>query len=501
MTTYSADAEFHPHLLYIPAGDHTAGELVDAIGWENYEIRGQIRQAAHTFAVLNTMNEYQVGVGETTWGGRRELRNPDGILDYDALIVAALQRSKTAREAILEMAKLAAEYGYGSSGESFSVSDPSEVWFMELIGRGPGVKGIIFVARRVPDGYISCHANMPRITTFPMDDPENCLYSEDVIDFAVEKGYYDPESGKPFSFCDAYYGKPGLTSLRVCAARVWSVYRRAAPSQNFSPNYHRGVEGAEDYPLFIKPDKKLTLQDVMALMRDHYEGTPFDMTRGVDAGPFNSPYRWRDLTWEVDEQIYCWERPISTQQTGFTQVTQARSWLPNHVGGIYWYGIDDAYFSCFIPLYVGITDVPKSFVVGDLQKFSWESAWWVFNFVANYSYPIYSRALPDVQKVQQELEGMFFELQPLIEKHALELAGSDPEALQSFLTSYCVNTGEAVTQRWRELGAYLLTKFNDGYVKDGMGRPRGIGYPEEWLRRVIGENPDQFKIPQQEEDH
>ena len=304
MVTYSADAPFMPKLLHVPGGTHQAGELIQVRGWEDDRLCGPVKQAANTYSVVGLMNEHQLSLGETTTGGRRELVDPKGMLDYDALMLLTLQRARTAREAIKIVDELAREYGYRSSGETFSIADPNEAWIMELIGKGPGQKGIVWVAARVPDGMITAHANLSRITTFPLDDPENWLYSPDVIAFAIEKGFYSTDSQKPFSYRDAYHPGIGPSQKRACAGRVWSIYRRSAASQKFSDAFFRGKEGAEDYPLFIKPDAPLGVSDVMALMRDHYEGTPYDMTKGLDAGPFGTPVPlprpalqggWRDL--------------------------------------------------------------------------------------------------------------------------------------------------------------------------------------------------------------
>jgi len=440
------------------------------------------------------MNEYQLSIGETTFDGREELRNPEGKLHYWTLMNLALERAKTAKDAIKVIADLVDEYGYASTGETISIADTDEAWVMEIIGTGAGGKGAVWVARRIPDGYICAHANMSRIGEFPLNDPDNCLYSKNVISFAISKGYYNPDSDKPFRFCKAYDPRsPG--KLRYCASRVWSIFRRSAPSQNFSSDFQRGVIDAEPYPLWIKPDNKLSMQNVMALMRDHYEGTPFDMTKGVDAGPFSSPNRWRPVTWEVDSMKYGWERPISTQQTGFSFVSQARSWLPDAVGGVIWYGMDDTYSTCYVPLYCGITQVPESFTVGNIREFSWNSAWWVFNFVANIANLKYSFMIRDIQKVQSELEENFFVLQPLIDKTAAALSESSPELMKKYLTDYSVTQGEQTVQRWKQLGEELLTKYNDGYVKDEKGRPRGVGYPEEWLRDVNKLRGDHFKLP------
>jgi dipeptidase len=493
MITYNCDGEFLPLLEYVPAQDHEAGSTIPIRGRDG-KVRGEVKEVLHTYAVVGLMNEYQLAIGETTFGGRNELRNPNGLLHYFFLMQLALQRAKTAREAIQVMAGLVDEYGYASTGETFSIADPNEAWIMEMIGPGPGGKGANWVALRVPDGYISAHANMSRIGEFPLNDPENCLYSANVISFAEQKGYYDKKSGKPFSFRFAY-DPPKPESLRGCAARVWSMLRRSAPSQNFSPDFQRGVEGAKPYPLWIKPDQKLSLSDVMNIMRDHYEGTDYDMTKGIDAGPFGCPVRCRDLTWKVDGAEYSWERPISTQQAGFSFISQSRAWLPNPIGGVYWYGVDDTYTTCYVPLYCCIQDLPKPFTVGDLQKFSWDSAWWVFNFVANYANLKYSYMVQDIQKVQAALEGQFISLQPAIEKIALELYKTDPKLLVQYLTNYSVSQGEQVVKRWIELGEYLLTKYNDGYVKDDRGRPRSVGYPSEWLKEVLKSKPEQFKLP------
>ena len=492
--TYSCDGEFHPILRRYHAADYKPGEMLDIVDWGG-KLRGQIKQVEHTYAVVGLMNEHQLAIGETTFDGRHELQNPEGLLHYWDLMRLTLQRARTAREAIKVMTDLVAEYGYRSTGESISIADTEEVWILEIIGPGPGGKGANWVALRVPDGYMSCHANKSRIGEFPLDDPENCLYSENVVSFAIEKGYYDPQSGQPFRFRDAY--DPATPkSKRYGEARVWSAFRRAAPSLNLSPDYQRGVEGAEPYPLWIKPDKKLSVADVMALNRDHYEGTDYDMTKGLDAGPHGTPNRWRPITWTVDGVEYTWERPISTQQTGFSFVSQSRSWLPNAVGGVYWYGVDDTYTTCYVPLYCGIDALPESYTVGGLGSFSWDSAWWVFNFVANYANVRYADMIVDIHAVQSELEGTLFALQPAVEKTAVELAESDPELLTRFLTDYSVSHAEMVVKRWRALGEHLVQKYNDGYVQDENGRPQERGYDESWLRKVLEARPNQFRLPE-----
>ncbi|MEJ2580220.1 MAG: C69 family dipeptidase, partial [Acidobacteriota bacterium] len=418
--TYACDGRFHPRMRRKDASDHEPGSVVEIKDWSG-TLRGTIPQVEHTYAVVGLMNEHQLAISETTTTGREELQNPDGLLHYWTLMQLALERASTAREAIEVMTSLVEEFGYRSTAESFSIADPNEVWLMEMIGTGPGGDGAIWVARRIPEGYISAYANGPRIRDFPLDDPENCLYSENVVSFAIDRGYYDPADGKPFSFADAY-DAPTVQSRRYTATRVWSIFRRAAPSLELDPDYHRGVSGATPYPLWVKPDTKLSVADVMALMRDHYEGTPYDMTRGVDAGPFGNPNRWRPISWEVDGTSYTWERPISTQQTGFSFVSQSRSWLPDPIGGVYWYGLDDTYTSCYVPLYAGINRLPQSFTVGRIDRFSWDSAWWVFNFVANIANLKYAYMVEDILVVQRELEGRYLAMQPVIEETALALA-------------------------------------------------------------------------------
>jgi dipeptidase len=492
MITYSADAPFMPKLLRVPGGTFPKGTMVDVKGWENDQIRGQVAQAPTTYTVVGLMNEHQLSLGETTTGGRRELVDRKGQLDYDGLMMLTLQRAKTAREAITTIDALCKEYGYGSSGETFSIADKDEAWMMELIGKGPGVKGIVWVAARVPEGYITAHANMSRISTFPLDDPENWKYSPDVVQFAIDKGFYKSDSGKPFSFRDAYHPDQSASMKRACAGRVWSIYRRSCPAQNFSDRFFRGEDGTEDYPLFVKPDSLLSVHDVMELMRDHYEGTPYDMTKGVDAGPFGSPFRLRDLAFSVDGKSYMWERAISTQQAGFVVVTQSRKHLPNPVGGVTWFTPDEAYSSCFIPLYCSIDTLPEAYVKGDYKKFSMDSAWWVMNMVSNLAYDRWSRVIPDIQKAQREQESTLLAMQPAVEEAAAKL---EPALMRTFLTSYSVSTGDAVFRRWQALAEAILTKHVDGYIKEPGGRARAAGYAPEWLKRVVEERPGQFALP------
>ena len=492
MITYTCDGEFHPHLGYTPPADHQPGDSLPIME-RNGVPRGWVKQITHTYGVVGLINEHQLVIGETTFDGRPELEDTTGLLEYWDLMEVALQRARTAREAITVMTELVAEYGYRSTGESFSIADPNEAWIMEMIGRGPGGAGAEWVAVRVPDGYISCHANKARIGEFPLNDPQNCIYSKTVVSFANAKGYYDSKSGQTFRFCDVYC-PPQPKDFRYADTRVWSIFRRAAPSQPFPVDYHRAVPDAKPYPLWIKPDSKLSLPDVFSLMRDHYEGTPYDMTKGVDAGPFGSPDRCRPMTWTIDSVDYGWERSISTPQTGFSFVSQSRSTLPDKVGGVYWYGLDNTYTSCYVPLYCGINAVPVSYTVGSLTKFSWESAWWIFNFVSNYANLKYSYMIPEIQAVQAELEGNCFALQPVIERTALAIGQADSALMVQYLTDYSVSHAEMVVSRWRELGEAVMTKYNDGFVKNAKGRPEEKGYPDSWYREVLRARPDRFQL-------
>ena len=501
MITYAADAHnFFGELYYTPAGRFAAGAMRNIYDWDGGKFRGQIPQAAETYSVVGFMNEHQVALGETTFGGRDELVNPKGIIDYGSLMFIALERAKTAREAINIMTSLVAEYGYGSSGESFSISDPNEVWIMEMVGKGPDKKGAVWVARRIPDGYISGHANQARIRQFPLNDKENCLYAKDVISFAREKGYFKGED-KDFSFVDAY-APVSFGGLRFCEARVWSMFRRAAPSLNLPDDYIKGNTEAEPLPLWIKPDKKLTVHDVMMLMRDHFEGTDLDMTKDIGAGPYCLPYRWRPLEWKADdanETKYFNERAVSTQQTAFSFVTQARSGLPDPIGGVFWFGLDDTYSTVYIPMYCGMLRIPRthSGEVADLFHFSWDSAFWVFNFVANYAYSRYSQMIGDIQELQQELEAGFFADQHEVEIAALELHKRSPRSARQYLTDYSVSLGEETVKRWRKLGEFLLVKYLDGNIKTEDNKVKHPGYPKWWYKRIAEDTGDRLKLKEE----
>jgi dipeptidase len=493
--TYAADShELYGELEFIPGGVHQPGETIAITDWDTRKPLGRIAQAPRTYTVVGLMNEHQVSMGESTWGGREELEDPEGIIDYGSLMKLALQRSKTAREAIETIGTLVAEYGYASTGESFSISDPSEVWLMEIIGKGPGNTGAVWVARRVPEGYVSAHANQPRIRQFPLDDPENCLFADDVIDFARGQGWFDG-ADEEFNFADTY-APPRFGGVRFCDARVWRFFDRVAPSLEIPIDLVKGIEGAEPLPLWVKPETKLSARDVMALMRDHFEGTEFDLSVGVGAGPYACPYRWRPLTWEVDGGKYLNERAVSTQQTGFSIVAQAREWLPDPIGGVLWFGVDDTASTVYMPLYAGLREPPHNLAVGtgDFETFTWDSAFWVFNVVSNFAYSRYIDMIVDIQAVQQELEGSFEDRQPEVEAAALKLHGEAPELARDYVTAYSHRQTEKTVTLWRQLFERLFVKYLDGNVRDSQGNVTHPRYPDDWYRRIIDEKGDILKV-------
>lgn len=516
MITYAADSHtLYGELYYTPAADHPKGSLLDVYEWDTGKYLGKIEQVPHTYSVVGNMNEHQVAIGETTFGGRSELQSqPSAKVDYGSLMYIALQRAKTAREAIEVMTDLVDEYGYYSSGESFSISDPNEVWIMEMIGKGEAELGAVWVAMRIPDGYISGHANQARITTFPLKDPENCLYAKDVISFAHEKGWYEGVN-KDFSFSDVY-APVDFGGARFCDARVWAGFNKVSSGMDTYLDYAMGkVEhdasgnASNRMPLWVKPDHLISVAEVMGMMRDHFEGTPMDMTADAGAGPYQLPYRWRPLTWEVDSMEYCNERAISTQQTGFSFVTQSRGNLPDPIGGILWFGVDDTYSTCYIPMYCGMTKVPETFAVGngDMLTYSETSAFWTFNLVTNFAYLRYNNMIEDVKKVQRELESNFIKTVPAIDAAALNLWNSGNRDLAiDFLTNYSVNAGNSTVQRWKELSNFLLIKYKDGNImketngvfdrtETGMPpSPDQPGYPEQWYRSVVKQTGDKLKV-------
>ncbi|MBM4353553.1 MAG: dipeptidase [Deltaproteobacteria bacterium] len=495
MITYAADShELYGDLGYIPAGLHRPGQTVDVIEWDTNRFIGRIPQVEQTFAVVGNMNEHQVSIGETTFTGREELADPKGGMDYGSLMFIALQRARTAREAVQIMGELVAAHGYCSTGEAFSIADPNEVWFTVMIGKGPGNKGAVWVAQRVPDGYVSAHANYARVGRFPLDDPKNCLYSPDVISFARDKGYFTG-SDEEFHFADAYHPITWFDA-RVCEARVWSFFRSVAPSQNIPADFMSEDRKDVQLPLWIKPDRKLTVHDLFRAMRDHFEGTPYDLTHGVGAGPFHLPYRWRPLEWEIDGVKYFNERSTSTQQTGFSFIAQMRSSLPDPIGGVLWFGVDDASSTVYIPMYAGITEAPYNFRkgTGTFTQFSWDSAFWVFNFVSNWAYTRYCDIILDIRPVQWEFEGSFLARQADVEKAAVALYRQAPELAREYLTRYSAEQSAKVVERWRRLGVELFVKYMDGNVRDSQGKVTHPPLPEDWYRRIIKEDGEQFRV-------
>lgn len=495
IVTYAADSHtLYGELYHTPPGKYPPGTMITVIEWDTGKRLGQIPQVAETFNVVGNMNQFQVAIGETTWGGRPELLNPKGAIDYGSLIYITLQRARSAREAIRVMTELVAEHGYASTGESFSIADPKEVWLLEMIGKGPDHKGAVWVARRVPDGYICGHANAARIRQFPLDDPENTVFSADIIRFAREQGFFKG-ADKDFSFADAY-APAEFGAQRFCDGRVWCMFRRAAPSQEFSPDWVRGAADAQPLPLWIKPDKKVSLQDVMGYMRDHYERTELDMTKDIGAGPYDLPYRWRPLTWKVADREYLNERAVSTQQTGFSFVSQSRANLPNEIGGVLWFGVDDTYSTVYFPAYCGITRIPRAFAVGtgSFRDFSWDSAFWVFNQVSNFAYLRYADMIQDIQVVQRELEGRFLADQAAIEQAATIRYKQSPRLAVEYLTDYSERSGEEVVRRWRKLSEFLLVKYLDGNVRDELGNVTHPGYPESWYEKVAAAGGEHLRV-------
>ncbi|MDR0574771.1 MAG: C69 family dipeptidase [Tannerella sp.] len=507
MISYAADS----HTLYgemyrWPAAVWPKGAFLEVVEWDSGRPLGKIPQVEQTYAVIGNMNEHQLAITESTWGGRPELVDTTGIIDYGSLIYITLQRAKTAREAIKTMADLVADHGYCSGGESFSIADKNEAWIMEMIGKGAGNKGAVWVAIRIPDDCISAHANQSRIHQIPFDDQENCMYSPDVVSLAREKGYFNGKD-KDFSFTNAYcpYDFGGL---RGCEARVWAFFRKYDPSMDKYEALIKGDFTQKPMPLYIKPNRKLSVQDVQNGMRDHYEGTDLDMTKDAGAGPYKVPYRWRPMHFEVDGQEYLNERAIATQQSGFVIVPQLRNWLPDAIGGILWFAVDDADMAVFNPVYCSSLAVPECYRAGngDLYNFSWTSAFWIHNWVANTAYSKYDFMIKDIRKVQQELEDEYRHTIPAIDKAAAELYNKNPEEARRFLTWYSTTTADKATVRWKQLGEYLLVKYIDGNVKKeengqfkrtryGMpASPDFPGYDEDYYRSIANSAGDRLKV-------
>lgn len=496
-------------LHYLPAAQHAKGEMRKIYDGDTNHYHGEIAEAPYTYAVMGYINEHQVGITETTFGGRSELEDPKGIIDYVSLMTIALQRSKTAREAIRVMTSLVQEYGYASEGESFSIADPNEVWILEMIGKGPKEKGAVWVAIRIPDDCIACHANQSRIHQFNMKDKKNVMYAKDVISFARKKGYFTGKDAD-FSFADAY-APADFSAIRFCETRVWSFYNKWVNGMEQYLDYVDGkhIGQAKPMPLYFKPKQKLSLQDVMSSMRDHYEGTPFDITKDVGAGPYEAPYRPTPLVWEHKGKKYFNERPISTQQTAGTYVIQLRASLPNAIGGVLWYGNDDPNMVAYTPVYCCATKAPECYDPKDASdvKFSWNSAFWVENWVSNMTYPRYSQLFPSVKAAREELESKYASQQAEIEAQAKALLSQDPARAKAYLTDYSAQCAKQMMNRWKQLGEYLIVKFNDQSIKpekdskyemtpDGLGKAvERPGFNENYREVITKETGDKYLIP------
>lgn len=474
MVTYAADSHQLYGCLYKYTPAKRAAAMMPVYEWDTGKYLGDIPQAEVTYSTVGNMNEHSLIITETTFGGREELVDPEGRVDYGSLIYIALQRARTAREAIDVIVDLANTYGYASSGESFSIADTEEAWIMELIGKGPGNKGIVWVARRIPDGYICAHANQARITTFPKDDPDNCLYAPDVISFAREKGYYSGDDAD-FSFCDAY-APLNFSAMRACEARVWSFFRTFADDMDKYVDYAMGYNAANRMPLWVKPAAKISPKQVFDAMRDHFEDTPMDMTKDLGAGGHGLPYRWRPMSFEVDGKEYINERATATQQTGFWMVGQAR---PGKTG-ILWFGVDDAATSCLTPIYCNTTEVPECFAEGNgsMLEYSPTSAFWLFNRVTNFAYLRYDMMSADIRKVVDFWERSMLEAVAGVD---WTVEGMSPKQQRKHLTQFSVNTAQVMFENWTRLDKYLLIKYMDGNVKSEH---------DDVLRYVIGEGGD-----------
>ena len=540
MITYAADSHtLYGELYYRKAADYPAGTMFMLVEWDTGKPLFEIPQVAHTYSVVGNINEHQLAIGETTYGGREECWKDEvkGI-DYGSLIYVTLQRAKNAREAIYWMTKMVADYGYCSEGESFSIADPNEVWILEMIGKRAKpvnadlakklkykyTDGAVWVARRIPDGYVSGHANQARITQFPQEgkfnkakgkglhkvisslhmdyvyEPEvECVYSADIITYARACGWFDGQNAD-FSFCDTY-APLTFSGMRGCDARVYAMFNRVASGMQRYEKYAMGDATAERLPLWIKPDHQVDVHEVMNLMRDHYEGTGMDMSKDLGGGPFNCPYRWRPMGFELDGHSYVHERATSTQQTGFSFVAQCRGWLPDKVGGIIWFGVDDTYSTVYTPMYCGITEIPLCFREGngDMLTYSETSAFWLFNRVTNFVYSRYSDMIVDLQKVQNRLEETYIHD---VQKFDQRAAKSEGEALERQLNDFSGRAAARMMMEWNDLDRYLLVKYMDGNIKkekDGKFERTATGmsvfpkqphYRQEWQRMIVRDHGD-----------
>ena len=522
MISYCADSHIrYGELYFTPAADWPEGSMRVCYDRGTNAPRGSIPQPAHTYQVVGYINENQVSIGETTFGGREELIDPNGIIDYGSLMFIALERSTSAREAIKIMADLVEEYGYGSDGESFSISDPNEVWYMEIMPKGEE-KGAVWVAIRIPDGYVSGHANAARITTFPLRNGKTSItdkdwkklynpqveviYKHDIIDFARRKGYFSGKD-KDFDF-SAAYAPVDFGAARICDLRVWTMFNKVCDGMDEYWDYVTGKDLTHRMPLYVKPNRKISLSDMMSFQRDHYQGTELDKTLDPGAGPFGSPFRFNPLYWEYDGKKYFNERSIEVVQTGFSFIAQSRSWLPKAIGGIIWFGVDDTNSTVYTPFYCSISEVPIEYRVGngDILTYSDNAAFWVFNRLAHFKYLYYNRVIDDIQSVQNELETVYQEQVNYADNQALNLLTESPAKAIAYLTDFSNQAGHNTVARWKELSNYLLVKYLDSNVKqvDENGqflrnpygyplKPKQPGYPDSWKKAVIEGTGDKFE--------
>ena len=512
MCSYSADDYgMFQNLCHYPAAKHAKGEMRKIYDWDTNKYHGEIPEAAQTYSVIGNINEWQVTIGETTYGGREEMVDSTGIMDYGSLIYVALQRSKTAREAIKVMTTLANTYGYNSEGETFTICDPNEAWIMEMMGKGAGSKGAVWVALRIPDDAVCAHANQSRIGKFNMKDKKNVMYAKDVVSFARSKGWFQGKDAD-FSWKMAY-AKPDFSGRRFCDARAWSMLNHFYDMTPYLDWALGKNPDAQDMPLWVVPNKKVSVQDVENVMRDHYEGTPLSVADGSDIGGgiWEMPYRPTPLMYKVDGKQYFNERPVSTQQSGFVFVSQMRSWLPREIGGVFWFANDDANMAAFTPVYCSMTERPECYNTpgADALHFSKKNAYWVCNMTSNMVYPRYSLMFPTLKEVRDSLDNSYFAAQAGVEKKAQELYAQNPQAAVKYLNGYSVEKAQQMLARWNQLFEFMVVKYNDMIIKPtdkngtfektqyGLGvRPVRPGYPEKYAKELVKQSGDKFLVPE-----
>ena len=513
MCSYSADDYgMFQNLCHYPAAKHAKGEMRKIFDWDSNKYHGEIPEAAETYNVIGNINEWQVTIGETTYGGREEMVDSTGIMDYGSLIYVALQRSKTAREAIKVMTSLANTYGYNSGGETFTICDPNEAWIMEMMGKGAGSKGAVWVALRIPDDAICAHANQSRIGKFNMKDKKNVMYAKDVVSFARSKGWF---KGKDADFSwKMAYAKPDFSGRRFCDARAWAMLNHFYDMSPYLDWALGKNPDAQDMPLWVVPNKKVSVQDVENVMRDHYEGTPLSVADGSDIGGgiWEMPYRPTPLMYKVDGKQYFNERPVSTQQSGFVFVSQMRSWLPREIGGVFWFANDDANMAAFTPVYCSMTERPECYNTpgADALHFSKKNAYWVCNMTSNMVYPRYSLMFPTLKEVRDSLDNSYFAAQAGVEKKAQELYAQNPQAAVKYLNDYSVEKAQQMLGRWNQLFEFMVVKYNDMIIKPtdkngtfkktpyGLGAtPVRPGYPEKFAKQLVKQSGDKFLVPEE----